>query len=107
MNHKLIQNDVMVELHDETCEGWNGDYDATDPNDELLLRFDVSRLVNGEWEPVDNASYCTQLPASTSSDKIAKALTSIMSEVSDAVRGGFSIKKTCERMSWISDNELV
>lgn len=107
MNHKLIQNDVMVELHDETCEGWNGDYDATDPNDELLLRFDVSRLVNGEWEPVDNASYCTQLPASTSSDKISKALNSIMSEVADAVRDGASIKKTCERMSWISANELV
>lgn len=106
MNHRLVDNDVMVELHDETYEGWNGDFDPTDPDDELLLRFDVLKLHNNEWELVDNASYCTQLPASLSADKINKALDAIMREVAEPLRAGYSIKKTCERMSWISRKDV-
>lgn len=106
MNYSLVDNGVMIELHDETYEGWNGDFDPSDPDDELLLRFDVFKLHNNEWEPVDNASYCTQLPASLSVDKINIALSAIMREVAEPVRAGASIKKTCERMSWLSIKDL-
>lgn len=101
MNYILVDNGVRVSLHDETNEGWNGDYDPNDPTDTLLLRFDVDHMVDGDWEPVDNGSMCTGLPASLSSDKADMALRIIMNEVGDPVRAGYSIKKTCERLSWI------
>ena len=57
-------------------EGWSGDYNPDDPTDTPLLRFDVLELtkVEGlfsdspelEWEVLDDASYCTQMPADTS-----------------------------------------
>lgn len=106
MNHKLVKDTVMVELHDETSEGWNGDYDPNDPGDDLLLRFDVSQLVNNQWESVDNGSYCTRLPATLEKQKVEKALQAIMREVYDPVTSGYSIKKTCEVLSWIHPNDL-
>ena len=30
-------------------EGYDGDYDPENPDDVNLLRFDVSKKVNGEW----------------------------------------------------------
>ena len=101
MEYTLVDNGVKVTLHDETGEGWNGDYDPSDPNDSLLLRFDVDHLVDGEWEPVDNGSMCTGLSADISPEKANVALQIIMKEVGDPVRAGNSIKKTCERLSWI------
>lgn len=106
MNYSLIESGVKVDLHDETYEGWNGDYNPDDSEDELLLRFDVSVLIDNEWEPVDNGSYCTALPATVSTDKINLALNIIMREVGDAVRSGYSIKKVCENLSWISPSWL-
>ena len=101
MNHELIKNNVRVSLHDETHEGWNGDFDPDDPNDCLLLRFDVDFMDNGDWEPVENGSMCTRLPANLEPAKAQKALQMIMDEVGDCVRGGISIKKKCEWLSWI------
>ena len=101
MNHELIKNNVRVSLHDETHEGWNGDYNPDDPNDCLLLRFDVDFLYDGDWEPVENGSMCTRLPANLEPAKVQKALQMIMDEVGDCVRGGLSIKKKCEWLSWI------
>lgn len=106
MNYSLIESGVKVELHDETYEGWTGDYNPDDPEDNLLLRFDVSVFSDNEWQPVDNGSYCTALPATVSTDAINLALNIIMREVGDAVRSGASIKKTCENLSWISPSWL-
>jgi hypothetical protein len=106
MEYQLIDNNVRVILHDDTNEGWGGDYDNSNPDDELLLRFDVDERIGNtnSWQPIDDASYCTALPANTSKDKIDKALHLIMFEVKDAVESGYSIKKTCERLSWINLN---
>ena len=48
-------------------EGWEGDYDPTDPDDVPLLRFDVSKWDKNcnEWSAVEDASYCTQLSVTT------------------------------------------
>lgn len=106
MNYKLVKADVMVELSDETSEGWRGDYDPSDPNDDLLLRFYVSRRVNDAWESVDNGSYCTRLPATLEKQKAEKALATIMQEVYEPVTQGYSIKKTCEVLSWLQPSDL-
>jgi len=106
MNYELVKNDIRVCLDDECGEGWNGDYDPTDPEDDLLLRFSVDKMNDGNWEGVEDASYCTRLPNTISPEQVEKALAAIMQEVYDALCGGSSVKKTCERLSWICPSDL-
>lgn len=104
MNTKLpslTRGDLKVEWLN-LGEGVNGDYDESDPNDVNLLRFDVSHLVNGEWEPVDDASYCTQMPADTSEKILVQGLENIMGAVSAAVFAGEPVDDICARLSWMS-----
>lgn len=41
-------------------EGYNGEYDPTNPEDELLLRFDLflKDETNGEWMPAESRCTC-------------------------------------------------
>lgn len=94
-------NDVRVEWVN-LGEGCWGDYDPDDPEDENLLRFDVSRLVDNNWEMVDDASYCTGISAETPRETLIHLLEVIMGEVYEPVTQGHSIKKICERLSWIN-----
>jgi len=79
-------------------EGWNGMYDENDPNDEALLRFDCYTLVDGEWEMMDDASYCTAMPVGTSDVVLHAGLERIM----DDIYGKDNVKKICEGLSWMS-----
>ena len=99
---------VMVEWVD-LGEGISGDYDENDTDDVALLRFDVSVKHKGEddWTGVEDASYCTQMPADDTDEKILKkGLEMIMDEVFEAVVEGHSIKKCCEQLSWISPESV-
>ena len=97
---------VKVEWYN-AGEGISGDYDIDDPSDINLLRFDISkRKDRNEWETVDDASYCTQVPYNTPEDLLIKGLEMIMDEIFDAVVEDRSIKKACERMSWISPESI-
>lgn len=80
-------------------EGYNGDYDDTDPSDRQLLRFDV--YLNGE--PVDDASYCTQIPATIDNPTKIKMETAILDAVYEPLVNGYSIKKLCEKLSWLGE----
>jgi hypothetical protein len=82
-------------------EGLDGDYNPGDPNDVPLLRFSVYKKINGQWEAMDDASYCTQLPATITTKKALEAAGQILSLVEDTVLKGGSIKKICEKLSWI------
>jgi len=93
--------EVLVEWTD-LGEGFEGDYNPDDPEDIALLRFDISLIDNGELIPIDDASYCTQVPVDTDDEILKAGLEMIMDEIFDAVILGNSIKKACERMSWIS-----
>lgn len=94
--YALTINDVTVAL-DDIGEGLSGDYDPEDKDDIPLLRFTV--LEDGE--PVEDASYCTQVPTIISITEATKIMEAIMNEVHDPVVQGLSIKKMCERLSWI------
>lgn len=85
-------------------EGWNGDYNPENPEDENLLRFDVSVLRDGEWEEKEDASYCTQFPAAASFRDKLLGLTLLMREFYDALHNDIdvSVKKLGESLSWIS-----
>ena len=99
-----IQGDmVRVDWYD-AGEGMFGDYDSEDPDDIHLLRFDVYIKENGEWEPVDDASYCTLVPFDTDMDVLVDKLRIIYKEYADALYSDpyASVKKLGERLSWIS-----
>ena len=89
-------------------EGVCGDYDPEDPDDINLLRFDASIKNNdGEWEEIEDASYCTRLRADADIEQLKKAATMIhnsyRSEISsyESYLNGPSVKKLGEELSWI------
>jgi hypothetical protein len=83
-------------------EGNDGDFYIDDPDDEPLLRFTVSkRTSDGLIEQIDDASYSTRLPIDTDVAKLDNVAETIMNEVYDQVMAGHSIKKLCQRLSWI------
>ena len=84
-------------------EGNFGDYDPADPEDQELLRFDVSRQdENGRWEQIQDGSYCTLMPVDTSSEILRAALAYILREIG----GGFNIKRRLEELSWLSPEDF-
>ena len=93
---ELTAQGVTVELED-IGEGLSGDYDPKDKDDVPLLRFTV---LKGN-EPVEDASYCTQVPTNITIVEATKILGAIMNEVFEPIMQGYSIKKMCERLSWI------
>lgn len=102
---EIIENGVIVEWVNLN-EGYSGDYDPNDPEDINLLRFDVSRIVDGKREEVLDASYCTLFPADAPCEQRCRALAIIMREVGPEVRSGHSIKRLCEKLSWISPETM-
>jgi len=99
--YKNSDKEVLVEWTD-LGEGIQGDYNPDDPEDIALLRFDISLIDKGETIPIEDASYCTQVPVDTDDKILKEGLEMMMEEIFDAVIHGNSIKKVCERMSWIS-----
>lgn len=95
--YELVRGNRKVSL----CyigEGYNGYYDDNDPDDAQLLRMDIYELMNGEWEAMDDGSYCTGIRVATPADEVAKLLEVIMDTVAPLER----VKKAGERLSWLS-----
>jgi hypothetical protein len=106
-------------------EGLCGDYDPEDVTDMPLLRFSVSRLyrkgetpkpyfsnqegpcLEKEWVAINDASYCTNLPARMMTPKMRKAAARIvLAEVSGPAIEEYSIKKIGERLSWLGLEDI-
>lgn len=102
-NHmELVRENRKVEF----CyldEGLNGNYDADDPDDVALLRFDIYEMVDGEWQAMDDGSYCTQMPVDTDAEIIQQALALIMENTYDLA----NVKKAGEALSWVSPDWFV
>jgi DNA-directed RNA polymerase subunit RPC12/RpoP len=81
-------------------EGYWGDYNPENPEDRELLRFDIDKMTENGWEAVDDASYCTAVPADTEIDKLVKGIYIIFKEYKDVDLD--SCKKLGEALSWIS-----
>jgi len=96
--------DVRVEgseyavVLDYIGEGEDGDYDPADPDDQPLYRLEVQRLVDGEWEYVEDTSYCTQINADISPLRAEAAARYLLDRVE--VDGGPYLKRLCEELSW-------
>jgi hypothetical protein len=103
MTDELIRDRVMVSWV-ELGEGWSGDWNPNDPDDEELLRFDVYwKDDDGEWDVPQDCSYCTAFPASATPEQREKGLALIMDAVYDAMvaQQGYEVG-ILERMSWIN-----
>lgn len=98
--NEIIKGNIKVEFV-AIGEGLLGEYNPDDPDDVELLRFYVSRQHGDDWEDVCDASYCTLLPVSSSNERKQRELEKIMDEVYEPASRGDSIKKICERLSWI------
>jgi hypothetical protein len=94
----VVEDDGYRVTLEHIGEGLDGDYDPEDADDVRLLRFSVDRI-----EPVENGSYCTQLPITISREQKRKAGEIILREL----QGGGSVKRTCERLSWLETTDLV
>ncbi len=113
-------SETVMEIHDDTIkvvlrnigEGWCGDYNENDPDDEELLRFDVYIMTEGYvsedfdgWEEMEDSSYCTQIPACTPRDVLEEKIKIIFERYRDMVvdyRLGTSVKKLGEELSWLA-----
>lgn len=103
---ELTKGDVCIEWA-ALGEGLCGDYNPNDPDDVELLRFYVQRKTDGEWEDVEDASYCTCFPASATEDEMRKGLEYLMDNFYNAVISGDSVKKLGERLSWINLSTIL
>ena len=118
-----IFSDGTMNMHDDYLmaewfnadEGICGDYNADDPDDVNLLRFDVMYNTNPPetdepvWEGVEDACYCTQVDADEPVEKLVKLLWIIFKEyrnVLSAYLSGSSVKRLGEGLSYISSNSL-
>lgn len=98
---EFIEQDIRVVL-ENIGEGWDGDFDPDDPDDENLLRFSIYKKENNEWIDVDDASYCTQIRYDIDDNLAHEILRYIMRQVKDDVISGVSIKRTAEQLSWLN-----
>ena len=105
-----IRNDKLRVDWTNLGEGVSGDYNPEDPEDINLLRFDIyAKRDNSDWEEVDDASYCTNVPADTDPDELERLLRVIFDRyndvIDDYINNGTSVKKLGEELSWIAPNE--
>ena len=54
---------------------------------------------------VDDASYCTLVDVNTPIGALVRMLHIILAEVDEPLRNGYSIKKICEKLSWIQPED--
>ncbi len=59
-----MPNGMVAELED-IGEGWSGDYDPEDPEDEPLYRMDVFFEDPTDDQDDDHLSYCTSIPSNS------------------------------------------
>ncbi len=100
-----IQDDTIMAVLEDIGEGYNGDYNPEDEDDEQLLRFTVYISEDDRFEQIDDASYCTYIPLSTPFGELTRLCKVIFDEyrnVADAYRNGSSVKKLGERLSWLT-----
>ena len=96
--HDKVERDGTRVSFVDLGEGWNGDYDPNDPRDQELLRFDIARRdADGEWEMVQDGSYCTRMPTDAPEATLRAALEYILDEVCALPH----IKRRAEELSWI------
>jgi hypothetical protein len=84
----IVKGDLKVAFMN-IGEGWSGDYDPSDPEDNNLLRVYIS-LRGGEagypeWDEVEDGSICTSLPVETAPETRRRILEIVFAQAEVAV----------------------
>ena len=88
-------------------EGLCGDYTGK-PDDINFLRFTVYVRSGDSYEQVDDASYCTEMPADTEPEILLKALKLLLEEYSVLQwNSDVSVKKIGERLSHMCPEDFM
>lgn len=120
-NKKAIENEefTVIAMESETLrvefvdigEGYGGDYNAEDPEDRRLMRLYALRrdqdADNSDWEEIEDGSCCTCIPSDTKPADLAVLLAHVFATISDAIQTGASMKRSCERLSWLCGVEDI
>lgn len=104
-----IENDLIrVDWYD-AGEGLCGEYNPADEDDVHLLRFDVYKKVDENWEEVEDASYCTRMPYASNQELLVYSLYVIFKNYYNALKDDpdASVKKLGEQLSWICPEDLT
>ena len=99
---ELIKDNVKI-CWINLGEGYDGDYDEENAEDDNLLRYEVYVYDEDHWRAVDDASYCTYVSADTDNETLMKLLEILMRQFYDVLHYDInaSVKKLAETMSWI------
>ena len=99
---ELIRGDYKV-VWEWIGEGVSGDYNPDDPNDVPLLRFSCYKYdAVQEWLPLEDSSYCTDMPLSSSVRMLAYAAAIIMEAISTKA----SYKRELEYLSYFCPQDF-
>jgi hypothetical protein len=82
-------------------EGYSGDYNPADPEDQELLRIDVLNLTDDGWIQIENGSTCTNIPVKTPKNERRRLLKLALEFVRAARLENRSLKRSVERLSWL------
>lgn len=99
--------DVVIEKGDfrvvweHIGEGVYGDYDPEDEQDEPLLRFSCYKRVDGEWDSLEDASYCTRMPLDSPREHLERGAESIFAALEST-----SYKRALEALSWFEPSDF-
>lgn len=104
----IVGDKLVVEYEDRKViwewigEGWNGDYEADNPDDEPLLRFSCYERERNHWNDLPDSSYCTRMPYGSPMSYLMRATVPIMEAIQDV-----SYKRELERLSWFEPGDFV
>ena len=122
--HTNIDGETLVTVDDGLIqvelanigEGYNGDYNPDDPEDDELIRFYVHINANygktkkdgspkkPDWEDLEDSSCCTTVPCNTDVEKLINKAIKIHKRFRkeiDSYPAETSTKKLAEELSWI------
>lgn len=102
---KVIEGEYKVEWN-WIGEGYKGDYDPHDPEDQALLRFYCFRKNKGLWEEIDFTSFCTKVVRTTSHERLKELTVPILRALNMYLRpeqysASKELERQLERCSWM------
>lgn len=114
----VSENGLVKVVLEYIGEGYQGDYDPEDSEDEPLLRYTLYRKNDGnddlgnvaedggnEWCTVHDGSYCTMLSVNDDRDKLVQAAKSMLLQVEDGLTSCNRQKRLYEWLSHFSIND--
>lgn len=99
----VSENGLVKVVLEYIGEGYQGDYDPEDSEDEPLLRYSLYRKNDDDdWDAVDDGTYCTYLSVNDDRDKLVQVANTILLQVKDGLTSYNRQKRLYERLSHIS-----